>query len=201
VVFVTSDWLPAEAEPPLAEDLRQRGIVVLQGLFAAGRVDQSVFQHSLEGLLRLRTEGEFASIMRSLPPPVPLTPPARWREEPLEMVTSMGEVRLEGRWQVGHLTKISAGMAAVIIDLTEAEFDGWEVEIIVHTSMGSITLISPPGLDVRLVGRNGAVTTSLEPPIPGFPVVRLSATSDMGAIRVVNSTARPPRRKSWRRRS
>ena len=200
MVFVTSDGLPVEAEPPLAEDLRQRGIFVLQGLFAAGKVDQGVFQHSLEGLLRLRTEGEFASIMRSLPPPVPLTPPARWREEPLEMVTSMGEVRLDGRWQVGHLTKISAGMGAVIIDLTDAEFDGWEVEIVVHTSMGSITLISPPGLDVRLVGRNGAVTTSLEPPIPGFPVVRLSATSDMGTIRVVNSTARPPRRKRWRRR-
>ena len=39
------------------------------------------------------------------------------------------------------------------------------------------------------------------PPTPGFPVVRLSATSDTGAISVMNPTEQPPRRKRWRRRS
>ena len=201
VVVVTSDGPPVEAGPPISEDLRQRGIVVLQGLFASGKVDEDGFQYSLDGLLRVRTEGEFASIMRSLPPPVALTSPNRRRQEPLEITTSIGEFRLDGRWQVGHLTKIDTGMGAVIIDLTEAEFDDWDVEIIVHTSMGAITVISPPGLDIRLVGRNGPVTTSLEPPIPGFPVVRLSATSDMGTIRIVNATEQPQRRKRWRRRT
>ena len=200
VVVVTSDGPPVEAAPPISEDLRQRGIVVLQGHFASGKVDEDDFQSSLDGLLRVRTEGEFASIMRSLPPPVALTSPNRRRQEPLEITTSMGELRLDGRWQVGHLTKIDTGMGTVIIDLTEAEFDDWDVQIIVHTSMGAITVISPPGLDIRLVGRNGPVTTSLEPPIPGFPVVRLSATSDMGTIRIVNATQRPQRRKRWRRR-
>ena len=112
----------------------------------------------------------------------------------------MGEVHLDGRWQVGHLTKIDTGMGAVTVDLTQAEFDDWDVEIVLHTRMGAITVIAPPGLDVRLVGRNSPVTISLEPPIPGFPVVRLSATSDMGAITVVNPRERPPRRTRWRRR-
>ena len=201
VVVVTSDGLPVEAGPPISEDLRQRGINVLQGLFASGKVDEDGFRHSLDGLLRVSTEDEFASMMRSLPPPVALTPPARRRQEPLEIATSMGEIHLDGRWQIGRQTKIETGMGAVIVDLTEAEFDDWDVEIIVHTKMGAITVISPPGLDIRLVGRNGPVITSLESPIPGFPVVRLSATSDMGTIRVVNSTEQPPKRKRWRRRS
>jgi hypothetical protein len=110
------------------------------------------------------------------------------RQEPLEIATSMGEARRDCRWQVGRVTKIDTGVGAVIVDLTEAEFDDWEVEIVVQTRMGAITVISPPGLDIRLVGRNSPVTISLEPPIPGFPVVRLSATSDMGTIRVMNPT-------------
>ena len=98
----------------------------------------------------------------------------------------MGEVRLEGRWQVSRLTKIDTGMGSVTIDLSQAEFDDWDVEIVVHTHMGEITVIVPRGLEVRPVGRSGPVNTALEPPIPGFPVVRLSATCDMGTIRVMH---------------
>jgi hypothetical protein len=92
-------------------------------------------------------------------------------------------------------------MGAVIVDLTEAEFDDWDVAIVVHTRMGAITVIAPPGLDIRVVGRNSPVTMALAPPVAGFPVVRLSAISDMGAIRVINPTEPPRRRKRWRWRS
>jgi hypothetical protein len=110
----------------------------------------------------------------------------------------MGEVRLEGRWQVSRRTTISAGMGAVLIDLSDAEFDDWDVEIVVRTTMVAITVVAPPGFDVRLVGRNGPVTTSVGPPIPGFPVVRLSAMSDMGTIRVIHPSDQV-RRRRWRR--
>ncbi|MGA3218099.1 MAG: LiaF domain-containing protein [Acidimicrobiales bacterium] len=154
---------------------------------------------ALEEILGAQTEGELAAVVRSLPPPVELTPPARRRQEPLEIFTAMGEVRLDGRWQVSRITKINAGMGPVTIDLTGAEFDDWDVEIVVHTTIGEITVIVPRGFDVRLVGRNGAVKTVVEPPVPGFPVVRLSATSDMGTIRVVHPREKT-RRRRWRRR-
>jgi hypothetical protein len=47
--------LPAETEPLLSEDLRQRGIDVLQGHLADGKVDLDRFQAALDGLLRART--------------------------------------------------------------------------------------------------------------------------------------------------
>jgi hypothetical protein len=106
-------------------------------------LDLDRFQEVLDALLGARTRSEFASVVRSLPP-VEFTPPTRHRQEPLEIVTSMGEVRLEGRWQVGRLTKIDLGMGAVVIDLREAEFDHWDVEMVAHTKMGSITVIVPP---------------------------------------------------------
>ena len=109
-------------------------------------MDLDRFQEVLDALLGARTRSEFASVVRSLPP-VEFTPPTRHRQEPLEIVTSMGEVRLEGRWQVSRLTKIDIGMGAVVIDLREAEFDDWDVEIVAHTKMGSITVIVPPGLE------------------------------------------------------
>ena len=195
---MNDDRLPVETEPPISEDVRQRGIDVLQGLLASGKVDLDRFQSALDGLLGARTFAEFASVVRSLPPPVEFTPAARRRQDPLEISTSMGEVRLKGRWQVGRLTKIRTGTGMVIIDLTEAEFDAWDVEIDVHTNMGWVTVIAPRGVDVRQVGKSAAVKSTLDDPIPGFPVVRLSASSDMGTIRVMHPKEK--RQRSWRRR-
>ncbi len=197
---MNGDGLPAETGPPVSEDLRQRGIGYLQELLASGKVDLDRFQTVLDTLLRVHTQADFASVVRSLPAPVEFTPPARRRQEPLEISTSMGEVRLEGRWQVSRLTKIDTGMGAVTIDLSQAEFDDWDVEIAVHTHMGTITVIVPRGLEVRPVGRSGPVNTTLEPPIPGFPVVRLSATCDMGTIRVMHPAEKKQRRRRWPRR-
>jgi hypothetical protein len=200
VGVVTDDRLPVETEPPISEDVRQRGIDFLQGLLASGKVELDRFQSALDGLLAARTHADFASVVRSLPPAVEFTPAARRREEPLEIATSMGEIRLKGRWQVGRLTKISSGAGMVTIDLTEAEFDDWDVEIVVHTKMGSITVIAPRGLDIRQVGKSSAVNSTLDDPIPGFPVVRLSASSDMGAIRVMHPKEKRERRWGRRRR-
>jgi len=197
---VSDDELPAEIEPPISEDLKQQGIDFLQGLLASDKVDLDRFQDALDALLGAHTQAEFASVVRGLPPPVELTPPARRRREPLEINTSMGEVRLGGRWQVSRLTKISTRMGAVTIDLSQAEFDDWDVEIVIHAHMGAITLIVPRGFEVRPVGKCGPIDMVLEPSIPGFPVVRLSATCDMGAIRVMHPTETKQRRRRWRRR-
>jgi len=196
---VNDDRLPVH-EPPLPEDLRQRGIDVLQGFLVSGKVDQDRFQTALDGLLGARTHADFASVVRSLPPPVEFSPASRRRQEPMEISTSMGEVRLEGRWQAGRLTKIRTGMGAATIDLTEAEFDDWDIEIDVHAHMGQITVIVPRGFDVRQVGSSGAVSRTLEPPIPGFPMVRLSASIDVGTIRLIHPKEKRPRRWGWSRR-
>ena len=113
--------------------------------------------------------------------------------------SSMGEVRLEGHRPVSRLTKIDTGMGSVTIDLSQAEFDDWDIEVVVHTHMGDITVIVARGVEVRPVGRSGPVHASLEPPIPGFPVVRLSATCDMGTIRVMHPAEKKQRRRRWRR--
>jgi hypothetical protein len=199
-VAVTARELPADPELPISEEVRQRGIELAQELHAVGKLGLDQFHLALDRLLAVRTEPDFVAVIRSLPPPVEFTPPALRRQEPFEISVGMSEVRLEGRWQVGRATKISTGMGSVTIDLTQAEFDEWDVEIVVHTGMGEITVIAPRGFDIRQVGRSGAITTVIEPPIPGFPVVRLSATSDMGTIRIAHQAAPAQLRRRWHRR-
>ena len=116
--------LPAETGPPVSEDLQQRGIDFLQGLLASGKVDLDRFQKALDALLGARTQADVASVVRSLPPPVEFTPPARRRQEPLEISTSMGEVRLEGRWQVSRLTKIDGPVRWPVADANASSRHG-----------------------------------------------------------------------------
>ena len=197
---MNDDGPSAETGSPVSGEVQQRGIDFLQGLVASGKVGLDRFHIALDALLEARTQADFASVVRSLPSPVEITPPARRREEPLKIFSSMGDVRLEGRWQVSRLTKIYTGMGSVTIDLSQAEFDDWDVKIVVGTGMGKITVIVPRGFEVRPVGRSGPVSGALEPPIPGFPVVRLSATSNRGAIRLKHPAEKKPRRQRWRRR-
>lgn len=197
---MSDNRLPAETEPPVSEGLRQRGIDFLQELLASGKVDLDRFQVALDGLLGAGTYADFASVVRGLPPPVPFTPVGRRREEALKIFTATSDVRLTGRWQVGHLTKIHTGLGSVTIDLTEAEFDGWDVKIVVHTGMGSVTVIAPRGLDIRQVGWIAAVKNALEEPIPGFPVVQLSASCGRGTVRLLHPKERTQRGWRWRRR-
>lgn len=62
---------------------------------------------------------------------------------------AVGDLHLDGRSSTqgplagGRLTKIRTRTGMVTIDLTEAEFDDWDVEIVVHTTMGWITVIAP----------------------------------------------------------
>lgn len=197
---MTIDPLPIGEEPSMQESARDRGIAVLQGLVASGTVGIDRFQSALDSLMTARTDADFARVVRSLPPPMELTPPARRRQEPFEVTASVGEVRLDGRWQVSKRTIVSAMVGAVIIDLSHAEFDDWDVEIEAHSTVGAIKVLVPRGFDVRLVGVNSAVDLDLEPPIPGFPTIRLTATSDLGAVRVMHPSQRPHRFREWRMR-
>ena len=71
--------LPAETEPPVSEDLQQRGIDFLQGLLASGKVDLDRFQKPsmlcsgpYPGWLRLM--GRSGAVNTALEPPMPSFP-------------------------------------------------------------------------------------------------------------------------------
>jgi Domain of unknown function (DUF1707) len=170
---VSDDRLPVETEPPISEDLRQREIDVLQGLVASGKVDLDRFQTALDGLLAARTHAEFAAVVRGLPPPVEFL-------RPRGGVKSAGDFHLDGRDSPQGPLAGRSGSSS--------------------TPPWARSPSSLLGADVRQVGSSGAVNSTLEPPTPGFPVVRLSASSDMGTIRLKQPKQKSQRRWGSRRR-
>lgn len=68
------------------------------------------------------------------------------------------------------------------IDLTEAEFDDHVIDLHVYSGWGSITIIVPSSIAMQITHHRGGVDSRLEPPVPGFPLVRLDVTANIGRV-------------------
>ena len=168
----------------MSEDAQHRATEFLKELYAAGHIDEGLFDTGVAELLTARTDTEVAEVVRALPAPVALTSPDRRLDRPLEIHSGMRRLRLTGRWQVARETHVSADLGSVRIDLTEAEFDDRVIDLHVYTGWGSITIIVPRGVGVQVLRQYGGVDSQLEPPVPGLPLVRLDATTNIGKVRL-----------------
>jgi hypothetical protein len=182
----------------MSEDAQHRATEFLKGLYASGRIDADRFDSGVTELLAATSDTEVAEVVRALPPPVTITSPDRRLDKPLEIHSGMRRLRLTGRWQVARETHVSADLGSVRVDLTEAEFDDRVIDLHVYTGWGSITIIVPRGVGVQVLRQRGGVDSRLEPPLPGLPLVRLDATTNIGKVRLRHP--RPPG-KTRRRRS
>ncbi|HSS91442.1 MAG TPA: hypothetical protein VLL69_19175 [Streptosporangiaceae bacterium] len=168
----------------MSEDAQHRATEFLKELYAAGRIDEGRLDTGVAELLAARTDAEVAEAVRALPAPVALTSPDRRLDQPLTIHSGMRRLRLTGRWQVARETHVSADLGSVRIDLTEAEFDGRDIDLHVYTGWGGITIIVPRGVGVQVLRQYGGVDSRLEPPVPGLPLIRLDATTNIGKVRL-----------------
>ena len=169
----------------LPDDVRSRTVDFLREAVARGQLSLAQFESAVDLVMRATREAELAALVREVAPPVRITPVERQLQEPLEISSTgmFANVNLLGNWQVPRHLSVRTGPSRITIDLTEAEFDDWTVEIVAHAEMGDVTLIVPRGMAVQLVGTSGPTRSKLTPPVPGFPLVRLSATVGLGKIR------------------
>ena len=179
----------------MREDVQHRATEFVKELYAAGDIDAGVLDASMTGILAATTEAQLAEVVRSLPPPMILTSADRRLARPLEIHSGTGRLRLAGRWQVGKETHVSADLGSVTIDLSEAELDDSVIDLHVYTGCGSITIIVPRGIDVQIIRHRGGLSSRLEPPVPGLPLIRLDMTTNIGRIRLRHpaGTSRPPK--------
>jgi hypothetical protein len=168
----------------MSEDAQHRATEFLKELYAAGRIDEGRLDNGVAELLAATSDAEVAEVVRALPPPVALTSPDRRLDQPLEIHSGMRRLRLAGRWQVARETHLSADLGSVRVDLTEAEFDDRVTDLHVYTGWGSITIIVPREVAVQVVHHRGGVDSQLEPPVPGLPLIRLDATTNIGKVRL-----------------
>ena len=173
----------------MREDAQQRATEFLKELYATGDIDAVGFDTGVTGLLAARTEAELAEVVRSLPGPVALTSPDRRLAKPLEIHSGLGRLRLAGQWQVAAETHISADLGSVRLDFTQAEFDDHVIDLHVYSGCGSITIIVPRGVGIQTIRHRGGVNSRLDPPVPGFPVIRLDVTAMIGRVHLRHPAA------------
>lgn len=179
---------------------KQRATEFVKQLYATGGIDEVHFEVGIARVLGATSDDELAEVVRSLPAPVTFTPDGRRLSRPLEIHSGLGRVRLKGRWQLAAETHVSADLGSIRLDLTEAEFDGHVIDLHVYTGCGTITIIVPRGVDVQIIRHRGGVGSQLEPPIPGFPIIRLDVTTNIGRVILRHPDARDRSRHSRRTR-
>lgn len=182
-------------------DDQERATEFLQELYAAGDIDAARFDVGLAGLLAAQSDAELAEIVRSLPPPVSFTSPDRRLSKPLEIHSGMGRLRLTSAWQLAAETHVSADIGSVRLDLTNAEFDDHVIDLHVYSGGGSITIIVPRGVGVQIVKHRGGVSSRLQPPVPGFPLIRLDVTTMIGKVRLRHPESTDHARRARRARA
>jgi len=180
-----------------AED-KQRATEFVKDLYATGGIDEMHFEVGIARVLGATTDAELVEVVRSLPPPVTYTPAGRRLTRPLEIHSGLGRLRLAGRWQLAAETHVSADLGSVRLDLTEADYDADVIDLHVYSGCGTITIIVPRGVDLQIIRHRGGVSSQLEPPVPGFPLVRLDVTTNIGRVRLRHPEARDRARRSRR---
>jgi hypothetical protein len=187
---------------------RDRVAEALRQAAGDGRLTLSELEERLDAAFRARTYGELEPITADLPQgpyPVPgLSAPttvahpaqagARLPATRFERVmTVLGDEQRSGRWEVPARLDVTCLLGDVKLDFTEAIVRHREVVVQVAAILGSVTLIVPDGIDVRLdlsatiLGegkqRTGTVT-------PGGPVYWVRGFVILGDV-----TVRPARKR------
>lgn len=199
---------------------RERVAEALREAAGDGRLTLSELEERLEATFKARTYGDLQPITRDLPQgpyPVPnIAPhrpdaPARPAPPPYQaplprppsgvpdlrgerITTILGDEKRTGRWEVPARLDVSCFLGEVKLDFTEAIVRHRDIVVQIGVIMGSVTLIVPDGIDVRMEpGTNilGERKHKLSGPVtPGGPVYWVRGFVLLGDI-----TVRPPKEK------
>ncbi len=184
-MVTVSEGLPIAGSPDgVDHDDLVAALARLHDLFSTGEVSLERFLELLEEVFAAPGHADLEAAMLTLPPPVRVTPPWRRLAEPLILRAADGDLRLGSGWQLAADTSISTGIGAARVDLTAASWDSRQINLRLET-WGSIDVLVPEGVAVRIVGGTGHI--HLEPlaaPVVGGALLRISASGPTGVIRI-----------------
>jgi hypothetical protein len=186
---------------------RERVAEALRLAAGDGRLTLSELEERLDAAFRARTYGDLEPITADLPqgpypipglpepaPPTRQSPAHRPQVGRFERVmTVLGDERRVGRWEVPPRLDVTCLLGEVTLDFTEAIVRHREVAVHVGAILGSVTIIVPDGIDVRMdltasiLGEGRQLTGTVT---PGGPVYWIRGIVVLGDI-----TVRPARKR------
>jgi class 3 adenylate cyclase len=193
-----------EAEIRLSDADRERVVELLRRHCSDGRLTLDEFAERAGVVYAARTRSDLAPALSDLPDPrglarvsQPVAAPLPASGEPQKkrkwIVAIMSGARRKGRWRVDRPITAFAFWGGIDIDLRGAQIDVPVVEITAWAIMGGIDIVVPEGIPVDLDGfmlmggRDDRVADV--PPVPGAPVVRVTAYGMWGGVTVRSKKA------------
>jgi hypothetical protein len=184
-------------------EVRERVLELLRAGLSTGDSSLEDYETAIEAALHATTETELAELVRKYAPPVLITAPERRYDEPriIETVGMFNDIRLRGRWQVARDLTVRTNGSRIVVDFSEAEFDDWTIDLTIVAGGGfdAATVIVPRGMCIQVVGKSQHAYAKLEPSVPGFPVIRLSASTVFGKLKVKHPRAKRSEGRARRR--
>lgn len=110
---------------------------------------------------------------------------------PAELRAILGNQTRRGRWRVPARMVERSVLGDCHIELHAATLSSPVTTIEAHTTLGSVTIFVPEGVEVRLLGRVILGSHSSEvgtDPLPGAPVIEVPARAALGSITVKRAT-------------
>jgi len=175
----------------LASDAeRDRVAFVLRDAVVAGRLTLEEFSERVGVAQSARTHGELAALQADLP--------SEPRSHPSEAQTShhravCSRLVRRGPWALDARMSFRSVFGTIDLDLRQATLPGPEVELAIHNVCGTVTVLVPAGVDVRVEGggwcASQVVDTPTVRPASGAPVLRIRASGPCGTLYVRSEDA------------
>lgn len=196
---VADELAVPEPLEPVDDTDRVAAISRLHDLVAGGGLSLDRFSSGLEQVLAATSREELEAAMTVMPSLVRLTPGSRRLAQPLRVDAGIRRLDLGAGWQLASETSITTSTGKCGVDLTQASWDAREINLSLETATGRIEVVIPEGVAVQVVSARGRVTLeSLTPPVPGAPILRVTAAASTGRILIRHP--RKPRPRRWLRR-
>jgi hypothetical protein len=148
----------ARPAPPhrLVDDVDRAAVIDRLRCVSADIEDLDRFGRLVEGAWRATTWSELADVAAAAPPPPPPDPS-------LEVVTGMlGASRRAAGWSAPGIVMATALLGTVLIDLTEASWDGSPLVVHANAVAGGVHIVVPRDVRLRVdtAGRSRSVRIS-----------------------------------------
>lgn len=197
-----------------ASDAERDALVTRLGeAMAEGRLDTAEYEERVDAALVARSRGELERLTGDLPAPKPTEPQGPMQG--MERITTgtptshtalcvMGPAIREGSWTVPETFTAVSLMGHAEIDLREARLTAKRTTIYAHSLMGSVQVVVPDDVHVRVegVGVMGAYWMEDDPADVNAdaPIVTIKGVALMGAA--WSSTQprehqKPPKKQRW----
>lgn len=171
---------PEDPSRPVSEDDRDRAVRRIQDAYAEGHIPHEEMDGHVHQVLTVRTHGDLAAAMASLPAEKPATTST--------IGAAGGRIRRRGAWRVPRVLKVESTFGKVRLDLSRAVFEHSVVDIELQLGSGGAKITVPRGAIVDIEGlRTVWKDPRFEPSrhsVPGAPTIRISGTMEYGRLRI-----------------